>query len=91
MGKLVADIAQMKAQLSDVLEPKLVPDRTIIAQQLYETVLTDPKPFLHILSAPANLRLTSKFIVHFFHDCLVKRRILKPAHYELQCIEAEND
>lgn len=70
LGQVVADCAQVEAQLTNVLETQLVANRSVKIEQIDDAVLANAKTVLHLVATSADLRLPSKFVVDFLHNSL---------------------
>jgi len=58
----------MQAKQSDVLETKLVAERSVKAKQFNETILADSETLLDIEATATSSWFSREFIVHFLHD-----------------------
>ena len=81
----------MKTKLPQVLESKLVSDRTVPRKQLYKAVLADPKPIKHSESTTTNFALGSKLVVHPLERHFEQRWILAPSNQVSQLAETKDD
>lgn len=70
----------MKAQLSDVLETKLVTDRSVEGKKFNEAILGDSQSILHLETATTDLRFPSKLIIHLFHNSVEQSLLLTPVN-----------
>lgn len=62
--KVIPDVSQMQAQLSQILESELVPDCPVPVEQLDKAVLADPESVENAKAATANLALSCEFVIH---------------------------
>ena len=74
----VAYGAQVHTQLPDILETKLVPNRSVDCKQLNETVLRGAKSILNIVASTTYFTGAEEFVVHALKSGLIEGSILGP-------------
>ena len=69
--QIVPDCAQMEAELSDVLETKLVANCPVDAEKFDKAILGCPEPILNVVAATTLFACPEKLVVHSLQSSFV--------------------
>lgn len=89
--QIIPDCAQVQAELSDVLETKLVANGSIDAEQLDKAVLGCPEAILNFVAATTLFTSPKKLIVHALQSGFVQIWVLTPHNERTKRVETKDD